>query len=133
MSQNTESTPAPHILFFRNTSVENYRRLSPEERQRLVARWTTWYEDLVAQGKAVGGRPLEPYARLVSGPGGERVTDGPYAEGKEEIGGYVALAVESFDEATDIARSHPALEHGIIIEVRRFAEVCHLGVCSPKK
>lgn len=126
------TTPArtPHLLLFRNTGPETHEHLSPDERQQLVARWNAWYENLRATGKAVDGRPLELDSRVVSGAGGARVTDGPFSEAKEAVGGYVMLMVADLDEATAIARAHPGLEHGLIIEVRPVAEACHLGVTS---
>lgn len=118
----------PYILFFRNSGPENYQHLSPDERQQLMVRWNAWYDELSAQGKAVEGQPLEPETRMVSGQRGERVIDGPFAEAKEAIGGYVKLMVGSLNEATEIAQRHPGLENGLVIEVREATESCHLGV-----
>ncbi len=56
------------------------------------------------------------------------MTDGPFAEAKEAIGGYVKLLVSGLDEATEIAQRHPGLEYGLIIEVRGMDHECHLGV-----
>jgi hypothetical protein len=58
------------------------------------------------------------------------VVDGPFAEAKEAVGGYVLLRVSGLDEATQIAQRHPGLEYGLIIEVREMTASCHLGVCS---
>ena len=124
------SAAAPYLLLFRNTGPETHAHLSPEERQQLVVRWNAWYEGLRAQGKAVDGRPLELVSRVVSGAGGSRVTDGPFSEAKEAVGGYVMLRVSGLNEATEIARRHPGLEHGLVIEVRPMAETCHLGVVA---
>ncbi len=118
----------PYILFFRNSGPENHKLLTADERQQLMQRWNDWFETLVAQGKATEGQPLEPETRIVSGPGGSRVTDGPFSEAKEAIAGYVMLTVTSLEEATEIARRHPGLEHGLIIEVRQLTPHCHLGV-----
>lgn len=123
-----ENNPAPYMLLFRNTGPENYQHLSPDQRQQLVTRWNAWFEGLVAQGKAVEGQPLEIETRIVAGPGGNRVVDGPFPEAKEAIGGYVKLMVSGLEEATEIARRHPALAHGMIIEVREMTPHCHLGV-----
>ena len=54
------------------------------------------------------------------GPGGSRVVDGPFPEAKEAVGGFVKLLVSGRDEATAIARRHPGLEHGMLIEVREM-------------
>jgi hypothetical protein len=120
-----QTNTTPYILFFRNSGPENYQHLSPEQRQQLMTRWNAWYDGLEREGKAVEGQPLELETRVVTG---ERVTDGPFAEAKEAIGGYVKLFVGSLEEATRIAQEHPALEHGLIIEVRQMTESCHLGV-----
>lgn len=123
-----ETNTIPYMLFFRNSGPETHAHLSAEERQQLMTRWNSWYDDLAAEGKATGGTPLELETRIVSGPRGERVVDGPFAETKEAIGGYVMLMVSGLDEATEIARRHPGLPYGLQIEVRRLAESCHLGV-----
>lgn len=122
--------PAPYLLLFRNTGSETHEHLSSEERRQLVILWNQWYEGLRAQGKALDGRPLELESRVVSGSAGERVTDGPFSEAKEAVGGYVMLLVSGLNEATEIARRHPGLAHGLIIEVRPVAETCHLGVVA---
>lgn len=124
------SSSCPYMLFFRNAGPENYQGLSADQRQDVIKRWNTWFEDLLRKGKAVEGQPLEDLTRVVSGPGGTRVVDGPFAEAKEAIAGYVKLVVDSLEEATEIARQHPGLEHGLIIEVRPMTPHCHLGVVT---
>ena len=130
MDTHAPTAAAPYMLFFRNSGPENYQHLSPDERQHIITRWNDWFEDLVAQGKAVEGQPLEPDTRIVSGPGGGRITDGPFPEAKEAIAGYVTLLVSGMAEATAIAQRHPALAHGLIIEVRPMTPHCHLGVAT---
>ena len=122
--------PVPYMLLFRNTGPEGFKDLSADERQALIAQWNAWFEGLLAKGKAIEGQPLEMETRMVSGPNGSRVTDGPFPEAKEAIGGYVTLLVSGLDEATDIARRHPALAHGMKIEVRAMTPDCHLGVTT---
>ncbi len=123
-----ETNQTPYILFFRNSGPETHEHLSADDRQLLMTRWNAWYDDLAAEGKAIGGTPLELETRIVAGPRGERVVDGPFAEAKEAIGGYVMLMVADLDEATAIAQRHPGLPYGLEIEVRRLADSCHLGV-----
>lgn len=118
----------PYMLLFRNTGPENHQHLSPEQRQQLVNHWNAWFEGLVSQGKAVEGQPLEMETRIVSGQGGNRVVDGPFPEAKEAIGGYVKLMVSGMDEATEIAKRHPGLAYGLVVEVRQMTPHCHLGV-----
>jgi hypothetical protein len=130
MEANPTSARTPYLLFFRNSGPETHQHLSPSQRQQLLTRWNAWYEGLAAEGKAVEGQPLELETRVVSGAGGSRVVDGPFAEAKEAIGGYVKLLVGSLDEATAIAQRHPGLAYGLIIEVRQMAGSCHLGVTA---
>jgi len=116
------------MLLFRNTGPEVFASLTPDQRQQLITRWNAWFDGLVTRGKAIEGQPLEIETRVVSGPGGTRITDGPFPETKEAIGGYVKLLVKDLDEATEIARAHPSLAHGMVIEVRQLTPDCHLGV-----
>jgi hypothetical protein len=127
----TESAPVPYLLLFRNSGPETHAHLSSDDRSQLVAKWNEWYDTLAAKGKALDGRPLELSTRVVSGPAGGRVIDGPYPEAKEAIGGYVVLMVNGLDEATAIAQQHPGLKYGLEIEVRQMAAHCHLGI-TPK-
>lgn len=120
--------PVPYLLLFRNSGPETHAHLSSGERQQLVTRWNEWFDGLLAQGKAIEGQPLELETRVVSGTGGRRVIDGPFAEAKEAIGGYVKLLVSGLEEATEIARRHPGLAYGLIIEIRALTPLCHLGV-----
>src|SRR5690349_11450467 len=93
METTTKSSPVPYLLLFKNTGPENHAHLSAEQRQQLVTRWNNWFEGLLREGKAVEGQPLEMETRIVSGTSGSRVIDGPFAESKEAIGGYVKLLV----------------------------------------
>jgi hypothetical protein len=130
MASESHSAPAAYMLLFRNSNQENYQHLSPEQRQQIVVRFNTWFEGLVAQGKAVEGQPLEVATRVVSGAGGTRIVDGPYPEAKEAIAGYVKVLVSGLDEATAIAQQHPGLDFGMMIEVRELTPDCFLGVTT---
>jgi hypothetical protein len=126
----SSSEPSAYLLLFRNTGPELYAHLSPAERQEIIRRFNEWFEGLVAQGKAIEGQPLEDATRVVSGPGGSRIVDGPFPEAKEAVGGYVKLLVNGLEEATAIARRHPSLAYGMQIEVRELTPGCHLGVTT---
>ena len=126
----TTASPIPFLLLFRNSGPETHAHLSLDQRQQLMVRWNAWYDRLAAAGKALEGQPLELEPRTVAGPKGERVTDGPFAEAKEAVGGYVKLFASSLEEATEIAQRHPGLQYGLIIEIRQMAYSCHLGVTA---
>jgi len=107
---------------------EWYNRLSHEELQKLIRQNQAWFERLTAQGKAKPGHALERTGVIVSGRNGRFVTDGPFAESKEAIGGYLVLDVETIEEAIAIAQSSPGLIYGGSIEVRPMADECPLDV-----
>ena len=113
-----------YMLLYR--SGEWYNKLSHAELQELINQNKAWFEGLTAQGKATPGRALERKGAIVSGVNGHIVTDGPFAESKEAIGGYLVLDVETIEEAIAIAQSSPGLAYGGSIEVRPLAEECPL-------
>lgn len=111
------------LLLFRNAGPDTHAHLSPEQRTQMARQWNDWVESLLARGSLKHGRPLALGGRVVSGPGGARVNDGPFAEGKEVVGGYLFVAAAGIDEATAIARQCPGLSVGLTVEVRPVAEV----------
>lgn len=111
------------MLVFRNAGEDVHAHLTAEQRVVLAKQWNDWYDGLARAGKVEHGRPLGLGGRVVSGPKGERVIDGPYAEGKEIIGGYIFLKVADIDEATAIAKHCPGLPLGLTVEVRPVADV----------
>ena len=115
-----------YMLLYR--SDEFYNRLSQQELQTLMNENNAWIQRLTAQGKVKPGRALDRKGAIVSGKNGRVVTDGPFAESKEAIGGYLLVDVETLDEAIAIARSIPGLAYGGSIEVRPLAEECPLDV-----
>jgi hypothetical protein len=115
-----------YMLLFR--SDEWYEELSYTEIQKVVTENNAWIEGLTAQGKAKPGHALHREGATVSGKNGRVVSDGPFAESKEAIGGFLLLNVETLEEAVAIAKSSPSLAYGTSIEVRPVAEECPLDV-----
>ena len=113
-----------YMLLFRGNDW--HKGLSPEAMQQVGSQWMAWFERLTREGKAVAGNPLENEAKIVSGRNGRVISDGPFAESKEVIGGYFLLNVSSFDEAVAIAQECPGLPHGVRVEVRAVADDCRL-------
>ncbi|MGB8354065.1 MAG: YciI family protein [Chthoniobacteraceae bacterium] len=116
-----------YMLIFR--SIDWYKGLSPEEMQQVIDKWMAWFNGLKNEGKVVGGSPLEPEGRLVTSKNGRIVSDGPFAESKETIGGYFLLSVTTMDEAVVIAKDCPGLPYGVNVEVRPMADACP---CTPE-
>ena len=114
------------MLLYR--SDEWYKQLSHEELQKLMNQNKVWIEKLIGENKAIPGRALERRGAIVSGKSGRSIVDGPFAESKEAIGGYLMLNVATIDEAIAIAQSSPGLAYGGSIEVRPIAHECPLDV-----
>ncbi|MDB6108500.1 MAG: hypothetical protein JWR69_250 [Pedosphaera sp.] len=110
------------MLIFRGTDW--YKGLSPQEMQQVGDQWMAWFKRLTDEGKALAGNPLERKGKIVSGKNGRVLSDGPFAESKETIGGYFLLAVNTLDEAVAIAQECPGLPYGIRVEVRPVAGKC---------
>jgi hypothetical protein len=121
----SDQTNNGYMLIFRGT--EWYKGLSPEEMQQVFDRWMAWFNGLKEEGTALAGNPLEREGRIVSGKGGKVVSDGPFAEAKESIGGYFLLDVKTMDEAVNIAQQCPGLPYGIRVEVRPVAPSCPIN------
>lgn len=117
----TDTAPSQHLILFRGPDWD--RNLTPVAAQRLLDDVMAWFDGLQQRGLVKGGSPLAREGTILSGKT-ERRLDGPFAESKEVVGGYLLLAVDDFDEAVAIARECPTLHHGIDIEVRPVLEEC---------
>ncbi len=113
------------MLIFRGTDW--YKGLSPEEMQQVADHWMAWFNRLKEQGTALAGNPLEGEGKIVSGKNGRVVSDGPFAESKETIGGYFLLKVNTLNDAVAIAKECPGLPYGIRVEVRPVASECPIA------
>ena len=81
-------------------------RLSPEEMQQDMQKWGEWMDRLAKAGHLKGGAPLEKGGKLVTGPKAI-ITDGPFPEVKDLVGGYLLLQAKDVDEAAMIAQGCP--------------------------
>ena len=88
---------------------------SPEEIQKAIDDFYAWHAQLVEEGKFKPGERLSTEGKLVSSLG---VTDGPFTETKEVIGGYWFIVAESLEEAAAIAARSPCLACGLSYEIR---------------
>jgi hypothetical protein len=96
--------------------------VSPEQMQRVLEKYIAWGDRLRAAGVIKDGNKLtdEPGRVMRTNDGQTRVTDGPYSETKEVLGGYYVLEAASYEQAVDRARDCPHLEYGGTIEVRQI-------------
>lgn len=91
--------------------------LSPEAQQAHMQKWFAWVEKLSQEKKYVAGEALLPGGKTIRG-SKKSVTDGPYAEGKEIVGGFFVVEAKDLNEAVEMAKSCPDYELGGIVEVR---------------
>jgi len=89
--------------------------LSREEIQKAIDRFYVWKDRLVGEGKMRSGQRLATEGKMVSK---TTITDGPFAESKEVIGGYWFILAGSLDEAAQIAAGNPCLACGLFYEIR---------------
>jgi hypothetical protein len=109
------------LLIYEDESVE--QNSSDADREKLYAAYNEFTEELRASGKMLGCNALKGIetATTVRTKGGETaLTDGPFAETKEQLGGYYLIEVDDLDEACAIAAKIPAAATGSI-EVRPIA------------
>jgi hypothetical protein len=102
------------LIFRNNTEVPPF---SPEEMQANMQQWFAWVDDLKSKGLYISGEALTPEGKRVSG-AKPVITDGPFAESKEVVGGFFVVKANSFDEAAEIAKSSPDLSIKGSVEVR---------------
>ena len=91
---------------------------SPEVAQQMMQKWMTWLKDLAAKGHIKDqGQPLETAGKLVKGKH-KTVTDGPFAETKDVVGGYTLIEARDLDQAVELSKGCPIFEVGGSVEVR---------------
>lgn len=104
---------------------KNWSKLSETDRNQLYVEYGKFTEQIKADGKFIAGAPLQPTPTATSvrvREGKRLVTDGPFAETREQLGGYYLVNAKDLDEATSIAARIPSAKMGTI-EVRPVMEM----------
>lgn len=124
MSLDISNPPRPtgYLLLFRSTDWSH--GTSESEMRQAMEKVNAWFEKLSTSGKLVAAQPLMEEGVVITGKGGRTVTDGPFSEAKEVIGGYVLLSVDTMEEAVEIAKTNPMHDYSLTTEVRATASVC---------
>ncbi|MGG9963707.1 YciI family protein [Ferruginibacter sp. SUN106] len=105
------------LLIFRRENTTDNPPMSPEQLQAMMKPWQDWIGSIAAQNKLVtAGNRLETDGTVVKP--GNIVTNGPFVEIKEAIGGYTIIKADSLAEATEISKGCPILFVGGSVEVR---------------
>lgn len=91
---------------------------SPEQYQQMMQKWMAWFKDLGEKGHVKDvGQPLERAGKRVQGKA-KKVTDGPFAEAKDVVGGYSLILAKDLDEAVELSKGCPIFEVDGEVEVR---------------
>jgi hypothetical protein len=91
---------------------------SPERAQQSIQKWMAWFKELGQKGHIKDqGQPLERSGRVVKGKQ-KNVTDGPFAEAKDIVGGYTLIEARDLEQAVELSKGCPILEVEGEVEVR---------------
>ena len=102
------------LFLYRGGSREG----SPEQTQQVMQKWMAWFKDLGDKGHVKNvGQPLERTGKLVKGKQ-KTVTDGPFAEAKDVVGGYSLIEARDLDQAVELSKGCPIFEVEGAVEVR---------------
>jgi hypothetical protein len=110
----------PNFLFVYRSEPFDISKVSPEQMQQSMDLWSKWIQKGFAEGWMVDpGDALMPEGRIVRSD--RAVTDGPFVELKEVVGGYSVVKAASFEEAAKHAKSCPNVTEGGTLEIRQLA------------
>ena len=111
---------AKFMFIYRNSEGAETMAPTPEQIQELMTVWGDWMQSAASRGAEFqGGDGLQPGGQLVDSEG--LISDGPYVESKEVVGGYNVLEAESYEVAIAIAKECPVLKQGGNVEIRELA------------
>ena len=96
------------------------------ERENVPAdhmqKWAKWMETLAQKGIMAGGEPLQPTGKQVNG-SKKVVTDGPFVEAKELVGGYLIVQAKDINEAVEISKGCPIFDVDGKLEIRQIQKL----------
>jgi hypothetical protein len=110
---NAPPPPAEYLVISRGQWDQS---LSRDQIENVIDKFYQWLDGLVDEGKMRPGQRLTYEGKTVTQK--NVITDGPFGESKEVIGGYWFILAGSIDEAAEIAGGNPCLECGLFLEVR---------------
>jgi hypothetical protein len=100
---------------------KRFRALPPDQQNEIHRACGEWHDELVRSHHSIGAMGLQPSwtaTTLREKEGQTLITDGPFAETKEVLGGFETLECKDLDEAIAIAKRFPALQAGLTVELR---------------
>jgi hypothetical protein len=109
------------FMFIFRGATEQYE-FSAEEMQQHMQKWFSWVDELKAKNIYVSGEPLVPEGKTVKG-AKALITDGPFAESKELVGGFFIIKAASLSEAAELAKGCPDLPLDGSVEIREVMKM----------
>jgi hypothetical protein len=109
------------IVIMRLDLLTKEAQPSPEQMQVYMKMYHDWVGGIAAQNKFAGGKGLSTEGKVIRS--NDVMTDGPYAELKESVAGFILIRAEDFDEAVSLARTCPILQGNNTVEVRKVVSV----------
>lgn len=106
------------MFLFRGGDTHVHNAKDSKEVKAYIQSWSTWMQGLGQKGILAGGEPLQTTGKLVNGKN-KVVTDGPYMEAKEMVGGYLMVHAKDMNEAVEISKGCPIFEENGKVEVRQ--------------
>ena len=106
------------MLLFHHERMNGYQP-SPEELQAIIGTWQAWLGGIAAQGALVTTNMLEDSGQTLHADG--LITDGPYTEVKEMLGGYTTVTAPDLAAATELAKGCPIFGYGGRVEIRQVS------------
>ena len=108
-----------YLILMRLDLITKEAQPSPEQMQGYMKLYHDWVGGIAAQNKFVGGTGLAKEGKVIKF--GKVITDGPYAEIKESLAGFITIQAVDLDDATKIASECPILGgEGNTVEVRKI-------------
>src|SRR6185437_15327385 len=109
------------MMLFRNEKMEGGEKPSAEQMQAVMSEWQNWIGNIAAQGNYASTNRLHSEGKTLK-PNNVSL-DGPYAEVKEMVGGYLIVKANSLDDAVEMAKTCPNLLYGGSVEVRSVMSI----------
>jgi len=105
------------IYLFRGGENHAHNAANSEAAKKNMQAWMTWMGGLQQKGILAGGEPLQPTGKQVNGTK-KIVSDGPFIEAKEMVGGFLIINAKNIDEAVEFSKGCPIFEENGKLEVR---------------
>jgi hypothetical protein len=112
----------PQYALLLSSPDNHHDHLSPEEIQALIGRYVAWRDGLTQKNLLRGSQKLVDHTgrRMRTQSGKLFVTEGPFSESQEVLGGFFVIEVPTYDDAVEVSKSCPHLADGNLIEIREL-------------